>query len=115
MRDMQSALRTRPWIEAVVMKHPQDLPDAFRALRTTGISRISAIGGRSIAAALADAGLVQDLYLTTSATPGGEPNTPLARRLLDGEVVVRKHGTGEDEGVVFEHRRVPTSNLNSEL
>src|SRR3569623_1631963 len=64
---MAGALRVRPWIEAVVMPNPQDLPGAFRAVRTLGVRRISAIGGRTIAAALADAGLVKDLYLTTSA------------------------------------------------
>jgi len=103
---MEDALRARPWIETVVMTNPQDLPGAFRALRALGIKRISAIGGRTIAAALADAGLVQDLYLTTSSTRGGEPNTPLSRRLLDGKTIVRKHGTGEDAGVVFEHLRI---------
>ena len=103
---MQPALRTRPWIEMVVMKDRLDLAAAFRTLRTMGISRISAIGGRTIAAALADAGLVQDLYLSTSPTSAGEPNTPLSPRLLAGALVVRKRGTGGDDGVVFEQRRV---------
>jgi 5-amino-6-(5-phosphoribosylamino)uracil reductase len=103
---MQTALRMRPWIDAVVMTNPQDLSAAFRALPVMGISRISAIGGRTIAAALLDAGLIQDLYLTTSARTGGEPNTPLYRRPLTGDVILRKHGTDTDAGIVFEHLRL---------
>jgi 5-amino-6-(5-phosphoribosylamino)uracil reductase len=106
VREMQSALRQRPWIETVLMAHAADLPEAFRALRAMGIARISVIGGRTIAGALVDAGLIQDLYLTTSPRPGGVPDTPLAPRLLEGKVIVRKHGTGGDEGVRFEHLRL---------
>ena len=69
-----------------------------------GVARISAIGGRTIARAMIDAGLIQDLYLTTSPRPGGEPNTPLYPTRLDGRLVVRKRGTGPESGVVFEHR-----------
>ena len=50
-----------------------------------------------------DAGLIDDVYLTTSAKEGGQPNTPLYARPLDGDVVVRKHGTGPDAAVLFEH------------
>ena len=35
-----------------------------------------------------DAGLVQDLYLTTSPRPGGEPDTPLYPTALTGTLVV---------------------------
>ena len=76
---MRDTLRARPWIETVVMPTPDDLCAAFRGLRARGLRRLSAIGGRTIARALIDAGLVQDLYLTTSARAGGEPNTPLYR------------------------------------
>jgi hypothetical protein len=56
-------------------------PDGLRAslarLRAQhGIRRISAIGGRRTATSLVDAGLVQDLCLTTSTIEGGEPGTP---------------------------------------
>ena len=106
LREMQPALRERPWIEIVRLSDPGDLSGAFRTLRTMGIGRISVIGGRTIAASIADAGLIQDVYLTTSPRPGGEPNTALSPRLLDGEVIVRKHGTGADEGIRFEHLRL---------
>jgi hypothetical protein len=49
------------------------------------------------------AGLVQDLYLTTSPKPGGEPDTPLYPRPLQTRTIVRKHGTGLDLGVTFAH------------
>ena len=57
---------------------------------------------------LIDAGLIEDLYLTTSPTIGGEPNTPLYPKPLRKDLVVRKQGTGIDEGVVFEHFTRPT-------
>jgi riboflavin biosynthesis pyrimidine reductase len=105
---MRDALTARPWIEIVSMNTPGDLAAAFRALRRIGIERLSAIGGRTLAAALLDAGLIQDLYLTTSARNGGEPGTLLSRRPLNGELIVRKHGSGADEGVRFEHLRLRT-------
>jgi len=67
---------------------------------------LSCIGGRTLGAALLDAGLVQDVYLTTAATSGGEPGTPFYSRPLGTEEVVRKRGTGADDGVVFQHLRV---------
>ncbi len=100
---MQQPLRERPWITPVVMKEAQDLAGAFRRLRELGIGRISCIGGRTLARQLIDAGLIQDLYLTTSAKNGGEPNTPLYPGPLEKHLVVRKHGTAADAGVVFEH------------
>ena len=100
---MQQPLRERPWITPVVMKEAQDLAGAFRRLRELGIGRISCIGGRTLARQLIDARLIQDLYLTTSAKDGGEPNTPLYPGPLEKHLVVRKHGTAADAGVVFEH------------
>ena len=63
---MRQELESRPWITPIVMAGPDDLAGAFRAMRSMGIARISAIGGRTIARAMIAAGLVQDLYLTTS-------------------------------------------------
>jgi riboflavin biosynthesis pyrimidine reductase len=97
------ALAQRPWITPVVMDDPNDLRGAFERFRALGIERISCVGGRTIARQLIDAGLVQDLYLTTSPKDGGEPNTPLYPKPFKGRTIVRKHGTGEDTGVVFEH------------
>lgn len=100
---MRADLAARPWITPIVMDDERELAGAFRQLRQHGIGRVSCIGGRTIAAQLIDAGLIQDLYLTTSARSAGEPNTPLYSRPLKAETIVRKHGTGVDEGVVFEH------------
>jgi riboflavin biosynthesis pyrimidine reductase len=103
MRDRTAA---RPWITPLVMDKPEDLPRAFEQLRELGITHVSAIGGRKIAAQLIDAGLVQDVYLTTSPRAGGEPNTPMYPGSLKGAVVVRKRGTDGESGVTFEHIRL---------
>ena len=77
---------------------------AAHGLRRLGIERVSVVGGRTVASALIDAGVIQDIYLTTSPRSGGEPNTPMYAKRLETDQVVRKTGTGEDAGVVFEHR-----------
>jgi 5-amino-6-(5-phosphoribosylamino)uracil reductase len=107
---MQNALRTRPWVTPVVMADARELRRAFEQLGALGVHRISCIGGRRLAGRLLDAGLVDDLYLTTSPRPGGEPDTPLPPAALAGAVVVRKRGTREEAGVVFEHRLVRVPN-----
>lgn len=103
---MRQGIAERPWITPIVMPSPRDLRQAFHTLRRFGIQRVSCIGGRTLARQLIDAGLVQDLYLTTSAREGGEPNTPIHPKALKGDLVVRKKGTGSDRGVVFEHVRL---------
>jgi len=100
---MRREIEARPWTSVVEMPEPGALRHAFEQLRARGICNISAVGGRKLAAQLIDAGLVQDVYLTTSPIDGGEPNTPLYPRPLPGDVVVRKRGTGPETGVVFEH------------
>ena len=100
---MKKDLARRPWIRTIAMPQPDGLPRAFRRLRSMGVARISAIGGRTIARAMIDSGLIQDLYLTTSPRPGGEPDTPLSPTPLTGTLVVKKIGTGPETGVVFEH------------
>jgi 5-amino-6-(5-phosphoribosylamino)uracil reductase len=106
---MRDGLRSRPWITSVAMETPERLRDAFRQLRHDGIERVSVVGGRKIAAQLIDERLIQDVYLTTSAKSGGEPDTPLYPGKLDGCLVLRKEGTGADAGVVFDHIRTVTS------
>jgi len=101
---MSSALAARPWITPVIMARPDDLRTAFVELRRLGIERVSAVGGRTVATSLIDAGLIQDIYLTTSPRSGGEPDTPMYPKRLEAELIVRKTGTGEDAGVIFEHR-----------
>jgi riboflavin biosynthesis pyrimidine reductase len=106
---MKTALAARPWITAIVMKDGDDLTTAFRELRRLGIGRVSCIGGRTLAAPLLDAGLIQDVYLTTGTNLGGEPGTPLYHKPLRGREVLRKNGTGPDTGVVFQHIAIETA------
>lgn len=99
----------RPWITVLAAPESTHLVESLKALRADhGIRRISCIGGRTLATELIDAGLVQDLYLTRSPVPGGEPGTPFytGRRPLRTTLVVRKGGRGDETGVVFEHLRI---------
>ena len=100
---MAARLAARPWIRAIVMEGPTGLARAFTDLRAAGIRCISCVGGRVLAADLLALKLVDDVYLTTAARDGGDPDTPLPAEAVGGEVVVRKQGTGEDAGVIFEH------------
>jgi riboflavin biosynthesis pyrimidine reductase len=98
----------RPWITVVPME-PDGLGAALARLRRDhGIQRISCVGGRSTASGLIDAGLVQDLCLTTTARSGGQQNTPFyaGRRTPSFDVIVRKRGTNSDEPILFEHLAV---------
>jgi riboflavin biosynthesis pyrimidine reductase len=103
---MRAALRTRPWVTTLVMAERDGLARAFDRLPSLGVRRVSCIGGRHFAGSLLEAGLVDDVYLTTSPRRGGEPDTPLPPAALAGAVVVRKRGTREESGVVFEHLRL---------
>ena len=99
-------LAARPWITTITMDDAAHLRGAFQQLRTLGLEQISCVGGRTLAAQLIDAGLVQDVYLTTSPRAGGEPGTPFYATPLNAEPVVRKIGTEAEAGVVFEHLRL---------
>ncbi len=100
---MSRAVDARPWVTLLVMDSPADLRGAFERLRFMGIARISCIGGRTLAGRLLDAGLIDDVYLTTGLKTGGEPGTPLSSAPWRGRTVVRKGGTGMEQGVIFEH------------
>jgi 5-amino-6-(5-phosphoribosylamino)uracil reductase len=104
---MKTSLAARPWIRVVTMSGPDDLAGAFTELRALGIAIVSCIGGRTLAGTLLDAALVDDLYLTTAPEAGGEPRTPLHSKPWHGQVMLRKHGTGPETGVVFEHVHAP--------
>ena len=96
----------RPWISVIAEPEETHLAHSLRRLRADhGIRRISCIGGRTLATELIDAGIVQDIYLTTSPRPGGEPDTPFYTGAGDlaTTCVVTKAGLGEETGVVFEH------------
>lgn len=104
IRKVADAVRERPWITLVPID--TDLPGVFRRLKHQyGIGRISTIGGRITATTLVDAGLVQDIYLTTSTIDAGESNTPWyagthAPRL---ETIVRKREVAVASPILFEH------------
>ena len=109
LHTMRNALDARPWVTAIAIDGPSDIARGFSHLRTLSISRVSCIGGRTLAASLLAADLVDDVCLTTSPRPGGEPGTPLD---LDGwarRIVVRKRGTGPETGVVFEQMAATTA------
>jgi riboflavin biosynthesis pyrimidine reductase len=87
-----AALASRPWVTVVPIDRG-DLRAPFAWLRARhGIRRISVVGGRRTASSLIDAGLVQDICLTTTPDPGGEPDTPfyVGAHPPSLEVIVRK-------------------------
>jgi riboflavin biosynthesis pyrimidine reductase len=98
-------LRARPWIRhiPIVADDPRPVIDRLRI--GEGIRRISVVGGRFTASRLVDAGLVQDLYLTTTSRDAGEPDTPwysgAARPSLN--VVTKKQWHDKGAPIVFEH------------
>ena len=101
---MREALHARTWVHLLVIEDG-NLRAAVAGLHALGINRVSCVGGRALAASLSAARLVDELYLTTSPRPGGEPNTPVCARLLGRRLIVCKRGTGVETGVVFEHWR----------
>lgn len=101
----ESALRARPWVR-LVPTSSDDLRLAFESLRSEeGIQRVSAIGGRFTATQLVDAGLIQDIYLTTTSLEGGEPGTPWYAGTAPPRLtaITRKQWDENGSRVVFEH------------
>lgn len=101
---LSKRLPGRPWVEVIDGGQPVNLRRALDALRARGIEVISAIGGRRTAQALLREGLVSELYLTTSARPGGEPGTPVTTAPWPPHrVMLEKVGRGDELGVHFRH------------
>jgi len=97
---------SRPWVRVLSAGPESDLVAGLRALRAQhGVTRVSSIGGRHVTTQLIDAGVVQDIYLTTSPLRGGEPHTPFytGDSPLNTRLVVKKAGQGDEAGVTFEH------------
>jgi riboflavin biosynthesis pyrimidine reductase len=106
---LRPRIADRPWISLVDTIEDRYLVNSLKRLRAEhGIHRISCIGGRTLATNLIDAGVVQDIYLTTSPKRGGEAGTPFytGTRRLPTRRVVKKAGRDEEAGVVFEHLRL---------
>jgi riboflavin biosynthesis pyrimidine reductase len=99
---LSGALAARPWVTAIVAA---SLPEQFAILHSGGIRRVCSVGGRRSATALVDAGLVRDVYLTTTNATGAEPGTPwyIGRQNLRTETVLVKEWDGVHGPVRFEH------------
>jgi hypothetical protein len=99
---LRGALAERPWVTPIVAG---SLQEQFASLVAAGIRRACSIGGRRSATALVDAGLVQDVYLTTTRAAGGEPATPwyTGTRTLPMQPAVAKAWEGEHGTVRFDH------------
>jgi riboflavin biosynthesis pyrimidine reductase len=102
---LAAGVEARPWVTLVTFEG-NDLAPALEHLRTEyGIRRISAVGGRKTASALLHAGVVQDVYLTTTTISAGQPETPLfaGTTRLNLDPVVRKRCTDPEAPFLFEH------------
>jgi riboflavin biosynthesis pyrimidine reductase len=103
-RTIAPRIGDRSWITVIPIG--DSLTEMFAGLRRDHhIGRISAIGGRVAATSLVDAGLVQDLYLTTSAIDAGDPDTPwyVGERCPRLETIVKKREVTQSSPLLFEH------------
>lgn len=108
---LAEAASRHPSVELVTM-NDGELRKPLEFLRAErGIRRISAVGGRTTATSLLDAGLVQDILLTTTEQQAGEPGTPMyvGDRPPALETIVKKRGTDPDCPIVLEHLAISTS------
>jgi riboflavin biosynthesis pyrimidine reductase len=104
VRRCSMEVQRRPWI--TMLPTNGDLAGTLTTLRRDhGINRVSAVGGRNAATSLVDAGLVQDIYLTTSAIDAGEPNTPwyTGQRMPSLKMIVRKREDVSERPILFDH------------
>ena len=102
---LAAAAGSRPWVTIVPLVEG-DLAGALTHLRTIhGIRRVSVVGGRATATSLIDAGVVQDIYLTTTERSAGEPGAPFyaGDRPPGFDPIVSKKGTDPDAPFLFEH------------
>lgn len=107
VQTIRNRLVSQPWVEVIDAGEPVSFERAFRHLHSRGIEVMSCVGGRHTATALLSENLVSDIYLTTSARAGGEPDTPYHEGPPPPlERIVLKEGRNEERGVTFEHLRV---------
>lgn len=102
---LQPWLRERPWIRHLPLTADDLRPVIDRLRIEEGIRRVSAIGGRVTATRLVDAGLAQDIYLTTTARKGGEAGTPWYTGAMPPtlELLTKKRWCDNGGAIVFEH------------
>ena len=111
----EPALRARPWIRLIPV-NGDVLRSAVDRLRVQeGIQRVSAIGGRFTATQLVDAGLIQDIYLTTTSLEGGDPGTPWYCGTHPPQLtaITRKQWHEGESRVVFEHCAITSHRASS--
>ncbi len=99
------AASTRAWVHLLPMEDGGITSGLAQLRDRFGIRRVSAVGGRTTASSLIDAGVVQDICLTTAARPGGDPDTPfyVGSLPLTLDPIVRKRGTDPAAPISFEH------------
>lgn len=99
---LSRALAERPWVRAVTGR---SLQEQFASIHAAGIRRVVSVGGRRSASELVDAGLVRDVYLTTTQSSASEADTPwyTGSRALVMERVLVKEWLGPEGVVRFEH------------
>jgi riboflavin biosynthesis pyrimidine reductase len=105
---LASAVAARSWVTLIPFEGENIVP-ALELLRAEhGIRRISSVGGRTTATTLLDAGVVQDIYLTTADREGGQPNTPfyVGSRRPGFDAIVRKRSTDPRAPFLIEHLAV---------
>jgi riboflavin biosynthesis pyrimidine reductase len=103
-----SDFAARPWIRVFPFQ-ANDWHGALGFLRTHyQMTRISAIGGRTTAASLLEAGVVTDICLTTTAQSAGEPDSPYYGSAKPPRTlaIIKKAGGPTDARIVFEHLAV---------
>jgi riboflavin biosynthesis pyrimidine reductase len=110
------ALARRPWLSLVLMTDGNLRGTLARIRQEYGIHRISVIGGRMTATTLVDAGLAQDLYLTTTARAGGQPDTPPYAGTTPPRLdrILEKRGTDPDHPIVFEHYELSPTQITGD-
>jgi riboflavin biosynthesis pyrimidine reductase len=107
-RDRARDFAERPWID-VLPFDDRDWKRALAALRGKyRIHRISAVGGRTTAASLLDAGVVTDICLTTTSREAGEKHTPYynGSKPPRTSLILRKTGGGLDDPITVEQLAV---------
>ena len=104
---MRHGLAARPWITPIVMDDAHDLAGAFRQLRRLGVRRAVVHrrpdARRAADRCGADSGPVSD---HVGAVRRRTEHAVLRGAARGRRLIARKHGTGADRGVVFEHLKV---------
>jgi riboflavin biosynthesis pyrimidine reductase len=107
-RRIEPRIGDRPWVHVMDADGADALARQMAVLRRAGVRHVSAVGGRTAATALVDAGLVQDVYLSHSSIAAGEPGTPwyAGRAMPRSRTILRKSWSTDAGPVTFTHTRL---------